>query len=229
MDSSIYYYLIPTKDFKTLQVEFDESLYNEGINPNDVCRPRKYKFRNLDTCGFLPEGCKLPTDERELSGIMSPSSVVTVPPYAKKMIGISQDAEYFAYLHPPTFLADYLAKIGFLKGLLDTEDVRVQIANFAMFGAFVYFDDEMESVGISILSTLKTNFKLPLRGPFPTSEIAMKEVQDRGRFHTESLESHHEMGVHEIVSISSNLSNSYDTPFHCLIPSCLISNSASIS
>lgn len=46
------------------------------------------------------------TDEDEFKGTMSPLCSVTLPPKIKELVGIREEARYFAFLHPPQGLAD---------------------------------------------------------------------------------------------------------------------------
>ena len=199
MTSPLTYYTIRAKD--VFQVDFEEPLYCEGVNPNDLRTSRKYRFKNFGASGILPEGCEPPNDDETIQGIMSPTDYVTLPPYARKHVGISKDATSFAFIHPPPSLADYLSNIGWGLSLnTDTEDTSFQISSFSICGAFIYFNDKMENVGINILSPIKTKYKLQLGGPYPTSDIALKEVIDLGRFSPIPTEITHEMGVLENVS-----------------------------
>ena len=199
MTSPLTYYTIRAKD--VFQVDFEEPLYCEGVNPNDLRTSRKYMFKNFGASGILPEGCEPPNDDETIQGIMSPTDYVTLPPYTRKQVGISKDATSFAFIHPPPSLADYLSNIGWGLSLnTDTEDTSFQISSFSICGAFIYFNDKMENVGINILSPIKTKNKLQLGGPYPTSDIALKEVIDLGRFSPISTEITHEMGILEYVS-----------------------------
>lgn len=46
------------------------------------------------------------TDEDEFKGTMSPLCPVTLPPKIKELVGILEEARYYAFLHPPQGLAD---------------------------------------------------------------------------------------------------------------------------
>ena len=197
MSSPLTYYIEPCKDYALFEVDFEEPLYCEGVNPNDLHSSRKYRVVNLGTCGFMPDEHAPPNNDEIIQGIMSPTHDLTLPPFTREKAGISKDASTFAFIHPPPYLAVYLSEIGLG---LDVEDVKRQLCIFSIFGAFIYFDDKMKIVGINILCPFKTDYELKLDGPYLTSDPALREVTKLKRFSLTPLEVYHEAGVGEKVS-----------------------------
>ena len=194
----LVYFCIPVEACSCLEMVFDDILKQKDVNPNDIHFSTKYRLKNP------PTGDKslLHSEEAISTGIMSPTSDVTLPPYHKQKGGIPELATKFALLHAPPHLADCLSKNG--KELKkNMEDSNFWLFMFSIFGAFIYFDKDMNAVGINVLCPMATEHKFELDGPYPSSEAAVREVTNLNRLSHIPVEFCHEMGVMESVSNSS--------------------------
>jgi len=206
MASPLIFYIHPIKNYAVMNLEFEVPLHQEGLNPNDLHSSRKYWITNLDD--ILPDNpvtvSKKSSGEVDddivpvTHGIMSPTDDITFPPFTREKAGISKNARKSAFLHPPPSLASRLAAIG--VGLRTADDqFSLQLCMFSIFGAFVYFDERMEIVGVSVLTTTATDYALKLVGPYETSRKVVKEVQNLGRFSAMPLDLYQEQGFCEMV------------------------------
>ena len=209
MASPSIFYIHPIKNYAVMNLEFEVPLHQEGLNPNDLHSSRKYWITNLGD--ILPDN---PVTVSEKSsgevdddivpvthGIMSPTDDITFPPFTREKAGISKNARKSAFLHPPPSLASRLAAIGL--GLRTADDqFSLQLCMFSIFGAFVYFDERMEIVGMNVLTSIETDYTLTLAGPYEASKNAVKELQDLKRCGMIPLESYQESGFCKMVSKS---------------------------
>ncbi len=185
-----------------LEMEFDDILKQKDVNPNDIHFSTKYRLKNPPTV----DKSLLYSDEAISTGIMSPTSDVTLPPHYKEKGGIPELGTKFALLHAPPHLADYLSNNG--KDLQkNMEDSNFWLYMFSIFGAFIYFDKDMNAVGINVLCPLKAKHKFELDGPYPSSEAAVREVTNLNRLSHIPVEFCHEMGVMESVSTKTSYMN----------------------
>ena len=208
MASPITYYVKRIEKYEEINIEFEVPLFIKGLNPNDLHSSRKYWIRNLS--GIIPDNLVTVSEENIgeeddgiIHGIMSPTDDVTLPPFSRETAGISKQATKFAFLHPPPSLASHLAEIGLGRCTTnDQEDFRLQLCMFSVFGAFVYFDERMEIVGMNALTSIETDYTLTLAGPYEASKNAVKELQDLKRCGMIPLESYQESGFCKMVSKS---------------------------
>jgi hypothetical protein len=113
---------------------------------------------------------------------------LTVPQAIRNLIGVSEKAKYFAYLHPPAALAeiidwgglDFSSRGPDLGNLDKVNDWAVPY--FAMLGGFVYFSDNCV-VQVNSLSLIETKYSLNLAGPFKVSKEVKEEMREMNRVH----------------------------------------------
>ena len=80
---------------------FDHSTVK--MDPTDVDTMRSYTIKNLEDVEGLPD---YEHSEIHTTGLMSPMDYVTLPSYQRTKAGIPQDAEFSAFLNPPSNLSD---------------------------------------------------------------------------------------------------------------------------
>jgi hypothetical protein len=136
-------------------------------------------------------------------GRISPIADVTVPRYF--LSTAIQHSKKFAYLYPPPGLAHHLDWASYENDNEedrgnDNAKKRWALAQFAMLGAFVYFDDKMKVLDINALSISKADCKLNFVGPFRVNENFTNSLKKAKRNGILSLDIFREAGYSELVS-----------------------------
>ena len=80
------------------------------------------------------------------------------------------------------------------------EDLKWQVSLFAVFGGFIYFNEEMHVVGVIVVTPFEGPYKIKLAGPFKTPIKVIKDMNALGRLGIIPLEVSHEAGCVAKVS-----------------------------
>ncbi len=80
-------------------------------------------------------------------------------------------------------------------GNIHEEEKDITVAHISVFGGFVYFNDFMESLSISILTVKQTKILFKLVGPFSTHKCVIESCKVESRLQPIPLAIFHEGGI----------------------------------
>ena len=154
----------------------------------------------------LKEGGKIHSNN-EFHGNMSPLSKVTLPSKIRADAGIHKDAERFAYMHPPEGIGALIDWEKDYHRLGDDEGKKAKVktpskaekkigrAHAMLFGAFIYFDKNMEILSVNALTFQKMNYSLSFCGPWEARASTITSMIELERLHTIPIQSFQEGGI----------------------------------
>lgn len=189
-------------------------------------------------------------DQQTFTGILSPSSRVTLPKKIRELAGFTEKAKRFAYLYPARGIgklidwkeysfetsntssrrnknnkeiektkwnkkdANLLPKDqqhkegiyvgeydGAYDGAYDSTTYGQKIngcAHAMLFGAFVYFDDNMQVIQVNALTVQETDYSINFTGPWELADSAIERMTELGRMQTFQLKAFQEGGFVEL-------------------------------
>ncbi|GFH48555.1 hypothetical protein CTEN210_05031 [Chaetoceros tenuissimus] len=266
MASPIHFYIIPDcgLEIKIKQSEAD-------LHRTDPSKPMEYTLEvNEDTRESMREEIssrfvkKLDnmhdptkilkfvkeTDQQTFTGILSPSSRVTLPKKIRELAGFTEKAKRFAYLYPARGIGKlidwkeysfetsdtssrrnknneeiqktkwtkkdknllpqdqqhgkgvYVGEYdGAYDGAYDSTTYSQKIngmAHACLFGAFVYFDDNMKVIQVNALTVQETDYSINFTGPWELADSAMERMTELGRMQTFQMKAFQEGGFVEL-------------------------------
>jgi len=219
-----------------LDIEIVDGAFERLSNINDKSTLWKYRVKGVNQ--FLYDDSQS-TPESYHDGFLSPTYDITLPKAIKKKAGIPEEACRYAYMYPPSDLAekinwqavDELANADEFEDNLDINnslnDAKANIVHYwavpytAILGAFVYFDNKNKIMQVNALSNkrTKTDNTLKLSGPFHPRDTVCKELKTLKRVVVCKLDAFHESGYSSYCWLRPNESfqgnNISDEHSHC--------------
>ncbi len=174
-----------------LQIKYDTNTYNAEFG-------LEYQLLNIND---FP----LTSNPKEIRGWLSPMRDVTLPNEIKAAVGIPVEATRFSYLYAPRGLADYIdwEKASLTNGapelkknMFTADEVtnKWALPFVASFGAYAYFNEDDELLGVNALSLKETPFELNFEGPYIATKEACREIRDMNRYQSLYLDVFGEIG-----------------------------------
>lgn len=189
-------------------------------------------------------------DQQTFTGILSPSSRVTLPKKIRELAGFTEKAKRFAYLYPARGIGklidwkEYSFETNNSSSRLNKNNKEIQktkwdkkdknllpqdqqhgkgfyvgeydgsydgaydsttysqkingLAHAMLFGAFVYFDDNMQVIQVNALTVQETDYSINFTGPWELADSAIERMTELDRMQTFQLKAFQEGGFVEL-------------------------------
>ena len=199
MSSPITFYLAPKCELE-LSVGDEDGGYEFSDKPTVFRIIKPDNFLHFDESRTNANYIKT----TQFGGLLSPSSLITLPKKIRERAGIPREAKYFAYMHAPRELS-YLVDWGKMPRAVDFDGDPQEFVDlpiykemgkwFAMLlGAFVYFDKKMVICSVNALSLTRTPYELKMSGPWSVSPKVVSILDKSGRIESLIPDVFHEAG-----------------------------------
>jgi len=195
MASPIVFYLYPQCGLK---IELNDEIqeHTDDIHVNDLRIKRKFSVTNPHELPLVETSSQ---ENMDFGGFLSPTWSLTLPKKLKELAGIPKEARYYAFMHPPTGLANMInwEKYPFTDDLSSDSIDNKGVASASLLGGYVYFDGDFNVLCVNAISTEQNDnqsSQLKLSGPYEVDTIICDEVEHLKRPQHLTLGIFHEAG-----------------------------------
>ena len=151
----------------------------------------------------------------KFGGKMSPSSKLTLPNKTRETVGVPEKAKRFAFMHPPDGIGQLIDWGKYYNEYHNNEgaervkdksaddkpetptdmEKKIGRGHAMLFGAFVYFGENMEVLSVNALTFQQTDYSISLCGPWETGQSTVTSMIELKRLNTIYLQSFREAGI----------------------------------